>query len=299
MVKLGLGTVQLGVPYGVANKSGKPDRQTALAILRKASEAGITCFDTASSYGDSEGLIGEFLAKFPDVSCQVSTKISAFRTNDPVLIEEQIREEMETSLARLGGKIDYLLFHRASDLITYGDIAEKVIEPYQQSEKIGKVGVSVYTPEEAAAAMEAYPIAIIQIPVNALDHRFLASDMQAAFARHGLEVHTRSAYLQGLLCMEEQDIPYGLTAACPYIRQYSTLCRAYRLSQEQTAFAYVRDLAFVDYFFIGCESLEQLEKNIAYLHAPPLPVAMRSELDTLFADVPIEILNPSLWKSRE
>lgn len=296
MAKLGLGTVQLGIPYGVANRRGKPDRQTSLAILQRAEEAGITCFDTAGSYGDSEELIGEFFTKFPNTSCHVSTKISAFQTDDRVSIERQIREETELSLGHLGGKIDYLLFHRAADLIAYGDVAEKVLMPYQQSEMVQKIGVSVYTPEEASAAMAAYPIDVIQIPLNALDHRFLAPDIQAAFARRGVEVHTRSVYLQGLLCMDEGEIPPGLAGACAYIQQYSKLCREYCVSQAQAAFTYVRDLGFVSRFFVGCELLEQLEKNIVYLHAPPLPADMRGELDTLFAEVPDEIVNPSIWR---
>lgn len=57
---LTLGTVQLGVPYGVANRSGQPDVEHANKILAAAWDGGITCFDTASIYGSAERLLGEF-----------------------------------------------------------------------------------------------------------------------------------------------------------------------------------------------------------------------------------------------
>ncbi len=52
--KLTLGIVQLGMEYGIANKSGKPDMEKALEILQTAINKGINSFDTANAYGNSE-----------------------------------------------------------------------------------------------------------------------------------------------------------------------------------------------------------------------------------------------------
>ncbi len=56
-----LGTVQLGLSYGVANDSGKPSREQAHELLRCALEGGVNSIDTAAAYGDSEEVIGSFL----------------------------------------------------------------------------------------------------------------------------------------------------------------------------------------------------------------------------------------------
>jgi len=42
--KLILGTVQLGMPYGIANTSGQPDHATARALVKAALDNGIRHF---------------------------------------------------------------------------------------------------------------------------------------------------------------------------------------------------------------------------------------------------------------
>ena len=58
---LSLGTVQLGLSYGINNADGKPSQETANAILNAALEGGINTLDTAGAYGDSEVVIGNWL----------------------------------------------------------------------------------------------------------------------------------------------------------------------------------------------------------------------------------------------
>jgi len=59
--ELVVGSVQLGLAYGAANRTGKPSRETALRLVKRAADAGITAFDTARAYGDSEERLGEAL----------------------------------------------------------------------------------------------------------------------------------------------------------------------------------------------------------------------------------------------
>ncbi|MFW9990208.1 MAG: aldo/keto reductase, partial [Candidatus Odinarchaeota archaeon] len=61
--KLALGTAQLGFNYGIANINGKPDKNSAMHILDYAYNNGITTFDTAPVYGNSEEILGEFISK--------------------------------------------------------------------------------------------------------------------------------------------------------------------------------------------------------------------------------------------
>ena len=56
--RLALGTVQFGMPYGVANKTGRVTRSQVLAILEFAKSKGIDTLDTAVTYGDSEMCLG-------------------------------------------------------------------------------------------------------------------------------------------------------------------------------------------------------------------------------------------------
>jgi len=52
--RLALGTVQFGVPYGVANTSGQVPLETARAMVQFASASGIDTLDTPIGYGESE-----------------------------------------------------------------------------------------------------------------------------------------------------------------------------------------------------------------------------------------------------
>ena len=56
--RLALGTVQFGLPYGVANIHGQVNSEQAHAMLSAARDAGIDTLDTAIAYGEAEELLG-------------------------------------------------------------------------------------------------------------------------------------------------------------------------------------------------------------------------------------------------
>ena len=58
-----LGTVQLGMTYGLGEDKEKPSLEKAMGILDAAMEQGINILDTANNYGDSEAIIGKWLDK--------------------------------------------------------------------------------------------------------------------------------------------------------------------------------------------------------------------------------------------
>ena len=59
--KIVLGTVQFGLPYGIANTLGQPSFKTVKEILTLAYDHGIDTLDTAASYGESEIVLGQAL----------------------------------------------------------------------------------------------------------------------------------------------------------------------------------------------------------------------------------------------
>ena len=74
-----VGSAQLGLAYGAANRKGKPDGKAALSLIRRAADAGVEAFDTARAYGDSEDRLGEGLGgrRIP-----ILTKLSFGRVAD-------------------------------------------------------------------------------------------------------------------------------------------------------------------------------------------------------------------------
>ncbi len=59
-----LGTAQLGLKYGINNKTGKPSIDASVEILNAAFDNGVRYLDTAEAYGNAQEIIGTFHKKF-------------------------------------------------------------------------------------------------------------------------------------------------------------------------------------------------------------------------------------------
>ena len=99
--RLSLGTVQLGMNYGIANRDGKPSLEQGMEVLQAAVDGGITSLDTAAAYGDSERVIGTFLRGyarreelFLTTKCVVDLPDGA----SVAQVRTQIRASLERSL---------------------------------------------------------------------------------------------------------------------------------------------------------------------------------------------------------
>ncbi len=58
MARLGLGTVQFGLDYGISNRRGRTTLNEVCGILAIAAENGVRVLDTATTYGESEAILG-------------------------------------------------------------------------------------------------------------------------------------------------------------------------------------------------------------------------------------------------
>ena len=73
--RIGLGTVEIGLPYGVGLPNPPPDNE-CIELLRFALDQGITYFDTAAGYGRSEELLGKAFGKMGAARPIIATKVS-------------------------------------------------------------------------------------------------------------------------------------------------------------------------------------------------------------------------------
>ena len=109
--RLVLGTAQIGMQYGIANKTGKPDLINAEQIIKEAWNGGIREFDTAQAYGESEKVLGN---AFDNLNIKHSAKvITKFSPNLDLNIEKELRNSILTSLINLRiEKLHGILLHR-------------------------------------------------------------------------------------------------------------------------------------------------------------------------------------------
>ena len=122
-----LGTVQLGMEYGLGTDRAKPSSEKAFAMLDQAAELGINAFDTANNYGDAEYILGQWLEKRyrnPGVRPWIVTKIGPLKDEAFDNLRDDVRRQVDDCRWNLGVEtIDCLMLVSPEDVKTKAAIA--------------------------------------------------------------------------------------------------------------------------------------------------------------------------------
>ena len=252
--KIGLGTVQFGQDYGIANGRGKVPPGEVAQILDYARSARVECLDTAFNYGESEAVIGEYLEKYPG-SFKVVSKFSSLG---------QVEGSLEESLQRLRVKELYgYLLHRFDDIKESPAAWENVVQLKKQG-KIQKAGFSLYSPEELVFLLDKkIDFDIVQVPFSIFDRRF--EEYFGILKKKKVEIQARSVFLQGLFFMDPDDLPVSLQGARPRLKELQQIAGDQKISIEALCLNFVALNPDIDKVLIGVDSLQQLENNIRAL----------------------------------
>lgn len=289
--KLCLGTVQMGQKYGVANALGRqPSTQESFAVLRTALEAGISCFDTASIYGTSEELLGDF-GLSAKKGVQIISKFPPKMPDD----EESVLEEFMKTLHRLKAScVDGYLLHSAGDMLRPG-----IIRGMQRAKEQGLVraiGVSVYEPADAYEAVEKRWVDYVQIPYNVLDQRLDETDFFLKAQKYNVKIFARSMFLQGLLLMNPDKVPKNLCEARPWLEKFQSVAEEHSFSRKEAAFLFGLSHQGIDYVVFGVDTKEQLLENLEIVNKLDDFQDCYEKLQGLFRNVDRKLINPSLWR---
>ncbi len=295
--KMVLGTVQLGLDYGINNPKGRPSKSESLAILARAHEQGIRVFDTAFGYGDAEEIIGEFIA-----AKKLGDQVRIISKLDPNCVPENskdvlriVENGLRASLRRLGREcIDGYLLHTSSYIFR-----EEIVNALHQCKMNGLVkntGVSVYEEAEALAAARSPLIDYIQVPYSIFDQRLDQTDFFQIAKANGKKVFARTAFLQGLIFMADKKIPERLFEVKKHLRILDGIILRYGLSRLQAALLFPLSHPEIEYVVFGVDTLEQLNNDIdAVLALAPNPECV-AELQKHFSRMEKSLVFPSLWK---
>ena len=298
--KFTLGTVQLGMNYGIANKTGKPDKEKSFKILKAAVAGGINSFDTAREYGDSEEVLGDFFTsdQYSLTNPLLITKFTIEHDSrmQPADIERLIYCYVEASLSRLKiNKLPIYMIHNAKDMIAHGKAIADTFNKLIRDGLVGKAAVSVYTGEEAAEVLKYNVYEAIQVPMNIFDGRLINSGILKKLHQKGIITFVRSVFLQGLFLMDPGALKGNLAAAEPYLKKLAALAESEGISIGQLAMSYIRDMEEVTSLVMGVDTVEQVVENIRMIEGPSISEKTRNIIQQEFKDVPVYILNPGLW----
>lgn len=292
-----LGTVQFGLDYGIKGQK-KPKFEDSIACLDYATQNGIRAIDTARAYGNAESIVGEFLKKKTverDKLC-ISTKMKPNLLDDYEEKEyvEVIERELQSQLDILHTDyVDVYLYH--SSRYAFDEKKLAAIRKVKEKGLARKVGVSIYETEEARACFDSKYVDFIQMPYSIFDHRMRNGGIFEAGIKAGCEMATRSAFIQGLITMDEWQVPTYLESAKPIIKKIKTICDEQNLSRVHLALQYVSMIKDISFLVFGIDTLEQLKEDIELFNRP-ISQGVLEEIGRGFDDIDARIVMPSLWK---
>ena len=284
--KLILGTVQMGLPYGINNNLGKISLQNSFEILEYAFDNGIEILDSAEAYGNAHEVIGAFHKKFPNKQFKVITKL-------PNQSEVNIVKKVDEYLKELKvNQLHALLFHSFSSYKKNIDNFD-VLRKLKSDKKIKNIGVSVYTNGEVEEILLNEDIDIIQLPFNLFDNNNLRGDILEKAKSKGKTIHTRSALLQGLFFKDINDQSKTVEKLKNELVLLSDISKTHNTPISKLALSYCLQQNTIDNVLIGVDSLNQLKDNLQAVNFKIKPETI-NEINKIKVKN-LDLLNPSLW----
>lgn len=286
MNRLALGTAQLGSPYGLTNSDGQVTLKVANDMLNLAKMNGIDTIDTAINYGESEIRLGNIGTS----GFNVITKLPSIPNNCANIIR-WVEKQLKASLSRLNVDSIYgLLLHEPNTLLdTNGFELYRAICQLKEKRLIRKIGVSIYSPKEMDLLIPKYNFDLVQAPFNLVDQRLWNSGWLYRLKDKGIEVHTRSAFLQGLLLIASKEIPIQFIPWKDIWIRWQDWIKDHNTSALKACLSFPLSYSEIDKVVVGTENLKQLEQIInMHNHLP------RNNLPNLFCNDEF-LINPSMW----
>ena len=287
-MKIALGTVQFGIPYGISNYIGQVNKLEVKCILEYSKSIGIDTLDTAIAYGTSEQCLGDIgiddyhlVTKLPEIPIDYGN------------LKIWVQSHVEKSLSNLGVEtLSGLLLHRPIQLL---DKDKKdlwsILLDLKKYGIVKKIGFSIYTPDELDKLWNSFKPDLVQSPYNILDRRLETSGWLELMHKENVEVHVRSIFLQGLLLMNRSNRPEKFNKWHKIWVSWENWLMEKRVSALQASVSFALSDNRVSRVIVGVDSLNQLKEIIS---------AANSNINRFPGDFNIDdkrLLNPSEWNA--
>ncbi len=283
--KIGIGTLQMGLNYGIANRRGKVSFSEIKKIKKIAKLNKINLLDTAHVYGDCEERIGK--ANFNGFD--IVTKLPATRPDKN--LSKWVEKSIKNAMKKIKTKQFYCLHvHNTKYLLNKnGSKIYKALVSAKNKGLIKKIGVSVYTTEELNRVLKKFKIDLVQLPFNIFDQRTIKLKTLEKLKSMGIEIHTRSTFLQGLLTMKQKDIPSKFNKYKKYFNNWDKLSKKTKRSKVEICLRYALSNPFIDKVILGIDSSSQFKQLISKSGY------IKIDASSVDASKEINLINPAKW----
>ncbi len=292
--QLTLGTVQLGLPYGVNNDKGMPSFEESSKILETALSTGINSFDTARSYGESECVLGKF---FKDNPCEKTLITKAlFRDKPKNAVKDTLFTMVRESCERLGvPKIPFLKLHNQDMLEIYGDTLIYAMHNLKEEGLVDGIGVSFSDKSKLLELTDGCGFDCIQLPANMFDNEVIVNGAIKKLSDAGSIVFVRSIYLQGLFFKDTNTLPEKIKSAKGPLDKLHTLAHDAGVSMAELAVTFIRDTEGITSLLLGADNPEQLLESVSLINAPKIKPEVAKEALKIAEEVDPIVIRPWEW----
>lgn len=282
--KLILGTAQFGLSYGINNTSGQVSFDEANKIIAFAKKSNVIFVDTSYAYGSSEVVLGLILSGYPQGSFNI---ISKFPRTD-----KSVYNVFRESLGRVRqGKLYGYMVHHFDFYRENPTIWNEFLE-LKERDLVQKIGFSIYDIKELEYLLDNnVEFDLLQFPYNIFDRRF--APYLSVLKKLGVEIHTRSVFLQGLFFKEISTLPAKLLPLRLYLSELHNYCINYSINVGELALRFVANNPFIDKVLVGVENVKQLNENVnnCDYSLSDKDMSFVSSIDIMETD----LLNPVNW----
>lgn len=294
--RLALGAAQWGMPYGIANASGPPDAGELARLLRLAHEAGVRTIDTARAYGESEARIGRALAA--DADWRIVTKLAPdvdAPGADLGVCLGRVAASLAASRAALGVEaLPVLLLHRHAHRHAFGGKLWRTLQAEREAGRIGQLGISAASPEEAWAALDDPDIEVLQVASSLLDLRLQRQGFFARAREAGRTVYVRSVFLQGVAHLGSARLPGFLAELEGPLRAIEAFAAERGTTARAVFLAFARELPGA-HPVLGCETAGQLAELLRDWQDDAIEGGALAGLVDQLPTVEAALVDPSRW----
>jgi aryl-alcohol dehydrogenase-like predicted oxidoreductase len=285
--KIILGAVQLGLKYGINNTIEKPSPVEAFEILDLAKDHGIHKIDTADAYGNANQIIGDYNKKnkFFRVINKFSKNINSLAKDLEILNVDNFYA---------------YLFHKFTEFENCPNELKKDLIDAKASQKIENIGVSIYSNQELKKAINCEWVDIIQLPYNILDNWNIRGELILEAKSKGKIIHNRSIFLQGLLLMNKENIPFQLHPLKSYLKDIYFISLKNDISINELCLAYSLNNKNIDGVLFGIDCKNQLIQNLNFIKNIQINKNVNIAIEEVNSNIKVPsslepLLNPQNW----
>jgi len=162
---------------------------------------------------------------------------------------------------------------------------------------VHSIGVSLYSEEEINQVLDSkIKPDVIQLPMNILDTRLYRCGVLSKLFDREIEIHVRSAFLQGLFYLSKAELEDGFEDVIPYLEKLKSISTDIGLTLSELSLLWLVSLKEVSKIIIGVDNVNQLKTHLDTLKKNVDSSVFEEALSIYYENE--NILNPSLWPAK-